>query len=51
MLRLGFGDKLKSLRIKNVNRIIISLININSIRTKFHDLVQGVMGNTYSDDI
>ena len=40
-----FEDKLKSLRINNINRIIKGQININSIRTKFDDLVKGVRGN------
>ena len=33
------------LRINNTNRIIIGQININSIRSKFHDLVKEVRSN------
>ena len=40
-----FGDELKSLRINNIRRVIIGQININSIRSKFDDLVRGVRGN------
>ena len=36
-----FGDELKLLRIKNINRIILDKIKINSIRTKFDDRVSG----------
>ena len=39
-----FVDELKSLR-------ILLYIIINSIRAKFDDLVQGVRGNRYFDDI
>ena len=37
-----FGDELKSLLINNSNRVIIGQININSIKSKFVDLVKGV---------
>ena len=40
-----FGDKLKSLRIENLNRVIIAQININSIRNKFDALVSDIRGN------
>ena len=40
-----FRDELKLLRIDSINRIIIGQININSIRSKFDDLVKGVRGN------
>ena len=40
-----FGDELKALRINNINRVIIGLININSTGSKFDDLVKGVRGN------
>ena len=40
-----FGDKLKSFRINNVNRMFIGQININSIRSKFDDLVKRVRSN------
>ena len=40
-----FGDELKSLRLNNVNRVIIGQININLIRSKFVDLVKVVRGN------
>ena len=39
-----FKDALKKLRIKNVNRVIISQININSIRNKKELLSEGVLG-------
>ena len=46
MSSLGIlGDELKLLRINNTNRIIIGQININSIRSKFHDLVKEVRSN------
>ena len=41
----SFGGKLKSLRIANLNRVIIAQININSIRTKFDVLGSGIRGN------
>ena len=41
----SFGGKLKSLRIANLNRVIIAQININSIRNKFDVLVSGIRGN------
>ena len=37
--------KLKDIRIANLNRIVISHININSIRNKFELLAEAVMGN------
>ena len=40
-----FAEKLKSLRIANLNRIIIAQININSVRNKFDALVSGIRGN------
>ena len=40
-----FKTKLKDIRITNSNRIVISLININSIRNKFELLAEAVMGN------
>ena len=40
-----FGEKLKSLRIANLNRIIIAQININSIRNKFDALASSIRGN------
>ena len=36
---------MKDIRIANLNRIIISHININSIRNKFELLAETVMGN------
>ena len=39
-----FKDALKKLRIKNVNRVIISQININSIRNKKELLSEAVLG-------
>ena len=47
-LNLGpryFGDQLKSLPFNNINHVIIGQININSIRSKFVDLVKKVRGN------
>ena len=41
----SFGGKLKSLRLANLNRVIIAQININSIRNKFDALVSGIRGN------
>ena len=40
-----FGEKLKSLCMANVNRIIIAQININSIRDRSDALVSGIKGN------
>ena len=40
-----FETKLKDVRIKSLNRIIISHININSIRNKFELFAEAVMGN------
>ena len=40
-----FGEKLKSLLIADLNRIIIAQININYIRNKFDSLVSGMWGN------
>ena len=40
-----FVEKLKSLLIANLNRAIITQININSIRNKFDALVNGDRGN------
>ena len=41
----NFNDTLKKLRIKNLNRVIISQININSIRNKIELLSEAVFGN------
>ena len=41
----NFKDTLKKLRIKNLNRVIISQININSIRNKIELLSEAVFGN------
>ena len=41
----NFKDTLKKLRIKNLNRVIISQININSIRNKIELLSEVVLGN------
>ena len=40
-----FGDQLSSLRKKNLNRLILAHLNINSIRNKFDQLVNGIKGN------
>ena len=40
-----FKDTLKKLRIKNLNRIIISQIKINSITNKIELLSEAVLGN------
>ena len=41
----NFKAKLKDIRIRNLNRIIISHIHINAMRNKFELLVEAVMGN------
>ena len=41
----NFKDTLKKLRIKNLNRVIISQININSIRNKIELLSEAISGN------
>ena len=41
----NFKDTLKKLRIKNLNRVIIGQININSIRKKIELLSEAVFGN------
>ena len=41
----SFKDTLKKLRIKNINRVIISQININSIKNKIELLSVAVLGN------
>ena len=40
-----FGDQLSSLRKKKLNRLILAHLNINSIRNKFDQLVNGIKGN------
>ena len=40
-----FKDTLKKLRIKDLNRVIIRQININSIRNKIELLSEAVLGN------
>ena len=40
-----FAEKVKFLRIANLNRIIIDQININSIRNKSDALISGIRGN------
>ena len=37
-----FWDKLKALRLSNVDRIIAAQINVNSIRNKFNALMTGI---------
>ena len=44
-LSKSFTSSLKSVRAKNINRIIFSHININSIRNKFELLANAVTGN------
>ena len=41
----NFKDTWRKLRIKNLNRVIISQININSIRNKIELLSEAVLGN------
>ena len=44
----GDGDSFKSLkevRLKNLNRIVLAHLNINSLRNKFDALVEQVSGN------
>ena len=40
------SDQLSSLRKKTLNRLILAHLNINSIRNKFDQLVNGIKGNT-----
>ena len=40
-----FRHQLSSLRKKNLNRLILAHLNINSIRNKFYQLVNGIKGN------
>ena len=40
-----FGDQLSSLRKKNLNRLILAHLNINSVSNKFDQLVNGIKGN------
>ena len=40
-----FKTKLKDIKITNLNRIVLSHININSIRNKFELLAEAVMSN------
>ena len=40
-----FVGQLSSLRKKNLNRLILAHLNINSIRNKFNQLVNGIKGN------
>ena len=40
-----FGDYLSSFRKSNLNRLIFAHLNINSIRNKFDQLVNGIKGN------
>ena len=44
-IKNDFKTKLRDIRITNLNRIIISHININSIRNKIELLAEVVMGN------
>ena len=44
-LQDNFKDTLKKLKIKNLNRVIISQININSIRNKIELSSKAVLGN------
>ena len=41
----NFKDTLKKLRIKNLNSVVISQININSIRNKIKLLSEAFLGN------
>ena len=40
-----FGDQLNLLQTKNLNRLILAHLNINSTRNKFDHLVNGIKGN------
>jgi exonuclease III len=40
-----FDNTLRKIRIKNLHKIIIATLNINSIRNKFEQLKLSVMGN------
>ena len=41
-----FQKQLKEIRIKNLNKIIIAQININSLRNKFEMLAEGIGRNS-----
>ena len=41
----NFNDTLKKIRIKNLNRAIISQTNINSIKNRIELLLEAVLGN------
>ena len=43
--KVYFGETLKILRRSNINRIIFAHININSLRNKFDQLVDGIEGS------
>ena len=40
-----FEDQLSSLQKKNLNHLILAYLNINSIRNKYDQLVNGIKGN------
>ena len=40
-----FGDQLSSLQKNNLDHLIFAYLNINSIRNKFDQLVNGIKGN------
>ena len=42
-----FWDKLKALRLSNVDCIIVAQINVNSIRDKFDALIAGIQNKVH----
>ena len=40
-------ESLKSIRKRNLNRIVVAHLNINSLRNKFDYLIEQIMGNIY----
>ena len=44
-IKNDFKTKLKDIRIPNLNRTVISHINVNSIRNKFEHFAEAVMAN------
>ena len=40
-------ESLKAIRKRNLNRIVVAHLNINSLRNKFDYLIEQIMGNIY----
>ena len=45
LLETSFENQLKTIRLQNINRIIVAHLNINSIRNKIELLSEAVTGN------